>query len=66
MSKAEEYYNQIDVYSLDNKHKTAKTMNHKTLEDIKLEVMLKSKYIEYRGVMVYMKDLDEILETMKL
>jgi len=68
MSKAKEYYDDNLFMAKVMTKGIAKTMNHKTIEDVKEEAMLKSKYLEFRGVsvVIYMEDLEKILEKLKL
>ncbi len=63
---AKEYYKKICYESNLWDEKNAKKLANKTLEDVKEEAMLKSKYLEFRGVVIYMEDLDKILEKIKI
>lgn len=69
-SKAKEYYENIDPYSLDNKHKVAKTMNQKTLEDVeeifdKEMSALKDLKRMYSGNMYNHDDLIKLINNYK-
>ena len=71
MNKAKEYYNQHKVRDFKTLIPTSlKTMNHKTLEDVKEQAENKQEVMRLKGKGLYkvieLENLFEILEKLKL
>jgi len=67
MNKAKEWQQEVDrMYANEVTGHEVKEMNHKTLEDVKFEAMLRSRYTKFESAAISMQDLDEILKKLKI